>query len=50
MLVKTLDGDTLHVLVGDTDVQIMDDQANLSSISLGAFLYALQNGIFKELK
>lgn len=50
MLVKTLDGETLHVLVRDTDVLMMDDDANLSSISLGAFLYALKHNIFTELK
>ncbi len=50
MLVECLDGVTYHVLIGSTDVKMMDDQANLSSMSLGAFLYGLRNGLFKELK
>lgn len=50
MLVETLDKQTLHCLVGEKEVKLMDDAANLSSISLGAFLYAIKHGIFKELK
>lgn len=50
MLIKTLDGDKLHVLINATDVQIMDNDANVSSVSLGAFLYALKNGLFTEVK
>lgn len=50
MLVRTLDGQTLHVLVKEKEVLYMDDDANLTSTSLGAFLYGLKNGIFTELK
>ncbi len=49
MLVKCIDGREYHVLVKEKEVLIMDDSANLGSISLGAFLFGLKVGFFVEM-